>query len=49
MLAAQKQIKDRQQVLNFTVPPTSAQQRLAELRGRIASQLGKIIRYVKSN
>ncbi|CAF0824165.1 unnamed protein product [Rotaria sordida] len=43
MLAAQKQIKDRQQELNFTVPTASPQQRLAELKGRIASQLGQLL------
>lgn len=44
MIAAQKQIKNRQQELNFQVPAvTSAEQRLAELKGRIANQLGMII------
>ena len=39
LLAAQQQIKARQEALNFQAP-VSAQQRLAELKGRIASQMG---------
>ncbi|CAF0894597.1 unnamed protein product [Adineta steineri] len=43
MRAAQKQIKDRQQELNFTAPVTSAQQRLAELKAGIAKQMGTLL------
>ncbi|CAF4180883.1 unnamed protein product, partial [Rotaria magnacalcarata] len=43
MIAAQKQIKNRQQEINFTASTTATQQRLAELRGRIANQLGNLI------
>ena len=39
LLVAQQQIKARQEALNFQAP-VSAQQRLAELKGRIASQMG---------
>ncbi|CAF1047337.1 unnamed protein product [Adineta ricciae] len=44
MRAAQQQIRDRQQELNFTAPPISAaQQRLAELQARIAKQTGHLL------
>lgn len=42
LLAAQKQIQARQQALNFTAP-NSVQQRLAELKGKIANQMSHLL------